>query len=120
MWGGKCATDREVPVEMTLQALAHADGGNNDIRFVRGADNIGVRLFCEVVEFGNVLVRKLGGENKYAVRSEDSRRGGFSTSWRTTNRTQRRRWGVGTRTLGGHSPLKLEASSVPFCSLPVM
>jgi hypothetical protein len=36
---------------MTLQALAHADGGNDDIRFVRGADNVGVCLFCEVVEF---------------------------------------------------------------------
>lgn len=80
-------TDCEVPVEMTLEALAHADGCNDDIRIVRGADNVGVCLFCEVVKFGNVVVRKLGVENKYAVGGEDSWPR-FGTSWRMSEGTR--------------------------------
>jgi len=81
------ATDCEVPVEMPLQALAHANGGNNNMRLVRGADDVGICLFCEVMKLGYVFVCELGLENMYAVRCEDSLLG-FGTSWRVWDWTR--------------------------------
>jgi len=67
-------TDREVPIKMAFQALTHSNRGDYDICFIRGSDNVRVRLLCEIKDLRYRCVRKLGLKDEDAMRGEDSGR----------------------------------------------
>lgn len=67
------STDCEVPVNMTLEALAHANCSYDDVRIIWGTDDVRVRTIREIKDLGYVCVRKFGLENEYAVGGEDPR-----------------------------------------------
>jgi hypothetical protein len=87
---------------MTLEALAHPNCSDDDVRIIWGPDNVRVRPLREIKDFGYVCLRKLGLENENTARGEDSGRalntlrGGLGS---TLSRSQRRRGRAGTGVL---------------------
>lgn len=67
-------TDREVPIKMAFQALAHSNRSNYDICLIRGTDNVRVRLLRDIKDLRYLCVRKLGLKDEDAMRGEDSGR----------------------------------------------
>jgi len=56
---------------MALQALAHANCSDDDVRFIWGTDDVRVRTIREIKDLGDVCVRKFGLKNENAVGGED-------------------------------------------------
>jgi hypothetical protein len=50
-------TNREVPVEMALQALAHSNRSDHDVRLIWGTDDVRVRILREIKDLGYVRLR---------------------------------------------------------------
>jgi len=66
-------TDRKVPFNMALQALAHPDFSDDDVCLVWGTDNVRVRTLREIKDLGYLCLREFGLKYEDTVRGEDPR-----------------------------------------------
>jgi hypothetical protein len=71
--GKAWTTDRDVPFNMALQALAHPDFSDDDVCLIWGTGNARVRTLREIKDLGYLCLREFGLENEETVRGEDPR-----------------------------------------------